>query len=233
MTVIPAIDVRGGKTVRLVRGDPALETVHDEDPLETARRFAAEGAERLHVVDLDAALGTGSNRETIVRLTRGVGVPIQLGGGLRTLGDVERVLADGAARAILGTTAALDPAFVAEAVELVGDRIVAAVDVRDDRVMVRGWRDEGARVVDAVPALVDAGAPRFLVTSIERDGTMEGPDLALYRRVLEMTDRPIIASGGVRGPADVDALSALGLEAVVVGTALYAGSLLLAEVVGR
>lgn len=233
MIVIPAIDLRGGRAVRLVQGDPARGTVVGEDPLEAARGFEAEGAERLHVVDLDAALGTGSNPEAIARIVAGVGVPVQVGGGLRSLADVERVLADGADRAILGTAAALDPAFVTAAVERAGDRVVVAADVRGHRMMVRGWTEEGPAIDDAFAALAAAGAPRFLVTSVERDGTLDGPDLDLYRRILNETDRPMIASGGVRERDDVEALAALGLEAVVVGTALYSGALRLAEVVGR
>lgn len=231
MIVIPAIDLRAGRCVRLFRGDPGAQTVYDDDPVETARRFEAEGARRLHVVDLDAALESGSNRDVVVRILRAVAIPVQIGGGLRTLGDVEDALERGAARAILGTSAALDPGFVSEAVRRADDRIVVAIDVRDDHVMVRGWRDEGPRLRDAIAALGDAGAPRFLVTSIARDGTMDGPDLALYERVLGLTPSPVIASGGVRKADDVRALRELGVEAAVVGKALYAGTLTLAEVV--
>ena len=231
MIAIPAIDLRGGRCVRLFRGDPDAETVYDADPVETARRFQEEGARRLHVVDLDAALGSGSNRRIVVKILRAVAVPVQVGGGLRTIDDVERVLEDGAARAILGTSAVLDTGFVAEAVAMAADRIVIAVDVRDDTLMVRGWQEAGPRVTDTVPALTDAGVARFLITSIDRDGTMDGPDLDLYHRVMELTDRPIIASGGVRKAEDVHALRDLGLEAAVVGKALYSGTLRLEEVV--
>ncbi len=231
MIVIPAIDLRAGRCVRLFRGDPSDETVYEEDPVEIARRFEAEGARRLHVVDLDAALGTGSNREIVVRILRGVAIPVQVGGGLRTLHDVDEVLQRGAARAILGTSGALDPGFVSEAVHHAGDRVVVAVDVLDDRVMVRGWREAGPRLHEALAALSDAGAPRLLVTSIERDGTMDGPDLELYERVVRWTSAPVIASGGIRKADDVHALRDLGVEAAVVGKALYAGTLRLAEVI--
>jgi len=217
--------------VRLFRGDPAAETVYEADPLAVAEAFETEGARRLHVVDLDAALETGSNREIVLDICRKVAVPVQLGGGLRTFDAVEDALAAGAARAILGTAAALDPGFVAETVAHFGDQIVVAVDVRGDRVMVRGWREEGPRVEEALPALSDAGAPRFLVTSIQKDGTMDGPDFALYERVVSLTDRPVVASGGVRKAGDVFELRDLGLEAVVVGKALYSGTLALSEVV--
>jgi phosphoribosylformimino-5-aminoimidazole carboxamide ribotide isomerase len=229
--VIPAIDLRGGRCVRLFRGDVGAETVYDGDPADIARRFEADGARRLHVVDLDAARGDGSNRETVKDICRHVAVPVQLGGGLRTVSGVEQAVEDGAARAILGTAAALDPGFVAACVERTGDEVVVAVDVKDGHVMTHGWRQEGPRLEEAVPALDDAGAPRFLVTSIARDGTMDGPDLPLYERMLELTDRPVIASGGIRVADDVWALRDLGLEACVVGKAMYAGTLRLEEVV--
>jgi phosphoribosylformimino-5-aminoimidazole carboxamide ribotide isomerase len=231
MIVIPAIDVRGGRVVRLFRGDVGDETVYEDDAVDVARRFEEQGARRLHVVDLDAALDEGSNRDLIKEICRNVAVPVQLGGGLRTIDAVEQAIADGAARAILGTAAALDPGFVSEAVELAGDDVTVAVDVSEGRVMTNGWREEGPRLEDAVPALHDAGTPRFLVTSIARDGTMDGPDLSLYERMLELTDRPVIASGGIRVAADVWALRDLGLEACVVGKAMYAGTLRLGEVV--
>ena len=231
MIVIPAIDLRGGKCVRLFRGDYAAETVYDDDPVEVAVRFQTEGARRLHVVDLDAARGNGSNREIVREICRAIAIPVQLGGGLRTIAAVEEAVVDGAARTILGTAAALDPGFVAEAVELFHDHVLVAVDVKDGRVMTHGWQEEGPRLEESVLALTDAGAPRFLVTSVQKDGTMDGPDLVLYERVLELTHRPVVASGGVRVADDVRALRDLGLEAVVVGKALYSGTMRLEEVV--
>ncbi len=231
MIVIPAIDLRGGRCVRLFRGDPTAETVYDADPVAVARGFEAEGARRLHVVDLDAALGSGSNRDVVVAICRNVAIPVQLGGGIRSVESVQRALADGAERAILGTGAILDPGLVADAVRRFGDRIAVAVDVRGHELALRGWRDRGPRVEEAIRTLCDAGAPRLVVTSVQRDGTMDGPDLSLYERVLAMTDLPVIASGGVRKAEDVRALRDLGLEGVVVGKALYAGTLRLSEVV--
>lgn len=231
MIVIPAIDLRGGRCVRLFRGDYAAETVYDDDPVEVAVRFQTEGARRLHVVDLDAARQNGSNREIVREICRQVAIPVQLGGGLRTLPAVERAIEDGAARTILGTAAALDPGFVAEAVEHFGDHVLVAVDVKDGRVMTHGWQQEGPRLEDAVPTLTRAGVRRLLVTSVQKDGTMDGPDFDLYARVLELTDLPVVASGGVRVADDVRALRDLGLEAAVVGKALYSGTLRLEEVV--
>lgn len=231
MIVIPAIDLRAGRVVRLFRGDFDAETVYEDDPVEVAVRFQSEGARRLHIVDLDAARGTGTNRDIVREICRAIAIPVQLGGGLRTLPAVEEALDDGAARAILGTAAALDTAFVEDAVRHFHDRVVVAVDVRDGRVMTHAWQAEGPRVEEALRALSDAGTPRFLVTSIRMDGTMDGPDLDLYRLVLGLTERPAIASGGVRVADDVRELRDLGLEAAVVGKALYSGTLRLEEVV--
>ena len=231
MIVIPAIDLRHGRCVRLFRGDFDAETTYDLDPVEAAQRFETDGARRLHVVDLDAAADAGSNRELVKAIARRVAVPLQLGGGIRTLDDIDLALEDGAARVILGTAAADDPELVAEAVARHADAIVVAVDVRDGHVMTRGWRSEGPRLETAIAALDAAGAPRFLVTSITRDGSMDGPDLELYERVLALTERPVVASGGVRRADDVWALRDLGLEACVVGKALYSGTLSVAEVV--
>jgi phosphoribosylformimino-5-aminoimidazole carboxamide ribotide isomerase len=230
MIVIPAVDVRKGSAVRLLRGDPYAQTVYAEDPVEVAQRFQAEGARRIHVVDLDAALGEGDNRTTIGAICRAVAIPVQVGGGIRALADVSRVLDGGAARVILGTSAALDPGFVSSAVEEFAEHIIVAVDVRGGHVRIRGWKDEGPVMEEALSRLVDVGSPRFLVTSIARDGTLEGPDMRLYRKVLSLTDLPVIASGGVRDADDVWALRDLGCEAVVTGKALYERTLKLSQV---
>ena len=155
MIVIPAIDLHGGRCVRLFRGDPTAETVYDADPVEVAKRFEADGARRLHVVDLDAALGTGSNAEVILAICRNVAVPVQLGGGLRTIDAVEGALEAGAARAILGTSAALNPGFLSEAVEQFHDQVVVAIDVQDGH----GVSESGRRAVSpsAGPGLLSLG----------------------------------------------------------------------------
>ena len=231
MIVIPAIDVRAGRAVRLLRGNPNEETAYDEDPVQVAVRFQEEGARRLHVIDLDAALDEGANRDTIRDICRSVVLPVQVGGGIRTLEDVAAVLEIGAGRVILGTSAALDPGFVARAVEEFAERILVAVDVRGGHAMVKGWREEGPPVEEVIPALNDAGTPRYLVTAIARDGTLDGPDLRLYRHVLGLTDRPIIASGGVRSADDIWALRDAGCEAAVTGKALYEKTLKLSQVI--
>jgi phosphoribosylformimino-5-aminoimidazole carboxamide ribotide isomerase len=232
VVVIPAIDLRRGRVVRLLRGDPAAETVYADDPAAVARRFEEAGARRLHVVDLDAALGEGSNRDAIAAVCRAVRARVQVGGGVRSVEAAKELLAAGAARVVLGTRAALDPGFVREAVAACGDRVIVALDVLADRVRVAGWRAEGPALEEALAALEEAGAPRFLVTATQADGTLEGPDLGLYRRVLARTERPILASGGIRDASDVRALGELGVEGAVVGRALYEGTLRLEEVAG-
>jgi phosphoribosylformimino-5-aminoimidazole carboxamide ribotide isomerase len=229
--VIPAIDIRGGACVRLLRGDPHAETIYDDDPVAVARRWESEGARRLHVVDLDRAFGTGSNHEAVETICRSVAIPVQVGGGLRSEEAIERALHDGAARALLGTVAAMDPGFVTRAVARFHDRVVVAVDVSGGRAMVRGWQEEGPTIEELFEALEAAGTPRYLVTAIARDGTLEGPDFELYARVLRLTLRPVIASGGVSTAEDVHALRELGMEAAVVGKALYEGTVRIPEVV--
>lgn len=230
MIVIPAIDLRGGHAVRLLRGDPNEQTVYAADPAEVARRFQEEGARRLHMVDLDAALGEGNNRAVIEAICRGTQVPVQVGGGIRSLESISETIALGAKRVILGTQAALDPEFVARAVEEHAEKIVVALDTRHGHVMVKGWQEEGPALEDAIQLLNDAGAPRYLVTSIARDGTLDGPDLRLYRHVITLTDRPVIASGGVRTADDIWALRDIGCEAAVTGKALYEKTLKISQV---
>jgi len=230
--VIPAIDLRGGRAVRLVRGNPEEETEYSADPVEVAERFQEEGARRLHVVDLDAALEQGSNTDVVKAICHAVAIPVQVGGGIRSLGSIGEVLEQGAARAILGTAAAaLDSAFVERAVEEFAEHVVVALDVRGGHLMTRGWTEAGPVLEDVLPPLNETGAARYLVTAIARDGTLEGPDLALYGRVLKLTDTPVIASGGVRDADDVWALRDLGCEAVVTGKALYERTLKLSQVI--
>jgi len=227
MIVIPAIDLSEGRVVRLTQGDPNRETRYGEDPVAAARRFEREGASILHVVDLDAALGSGANRVAIEAVCSAVDIPVQVGGGLRTLQAIEDAIGVGAARAIVGSAAVWSPGFVEDAVDRWAQRIVVALDVRDGHALARGWKEQGPPFDLLLPRLDAAGAPRFLMTSVAVDGTMQGPDLEFYRAVLASTDRPVIASGGVRTEADLRALAEAGVEAVVVGRALYEGELTL------
>lgn len=231
MIVIPAVDLRGGRAVRLLRGNPDEETAYADDPVEVAVRFQEEGARRLHVVDLDAALEDGDNRDVVQAICHAVAIPVQVGGGMRSLEDIAALIEAGASRAILGTAAAADPSFVSRAVEEFAERVVVAIDVRGGHVMVRGWKEEGPVLEEAIAALDDAGTPRYLVTSIARDGTLDGPDLRLYTHVIKTTDTPLIASGGVRDADDIWALRDLGCEAAVTGKALYERTLKLSQVI--
>src|SRR5580765_4232023 len=184
MIVIPAIDLRGGRAVRLLRGDPTAETSYADDPVEVASRFQEEGARRLHLVDLDAALEQGENRDVLREICQAVAIPVQIGGGVRAMPDIQAVLDLGASRAILGTTAALDPSFVARAVEEFAERVLVAVDVRGGHVMVKGWQQEGPELERTIAALDDAGAPRYLVTAIARDGKRGGHGIRRYKPAL-------------------------------------------------
>ena len=231
MIVIPAIDLRGGRAVRLLRGNPEEETAYHDDPVEVATRFQEDGARRLHVIDLDAALEQGDNREVLREICQAVAIPVQAGGGVRELTDIQAVLELGASRAILGTTAALDPPFVARAVEEFAERILVAIDVRGGHIMVKGWQQEGPELEPTLATLDDAASPRYLVTAIARDGTLDGPDLRLYKQVLSLTERPVIASGGVRTADDIWALRDAGCEAAVTGKALYEKTLKLSQVI--
>jgi phosphoribosyl isomerase A len=230
MITIPAIDLMDGRVVRLVQGDPRRARTYSPDPVGVAKGFAEAGALWLHVVDLDAALGSGSNRETVEAICRAVDVPVQAGGGLRDDRAVAEVFEAGAARAVLGTLPVEDPEAFASLARTYGDRLVVALDVRGDLVSLDGWRREAGPITRALPGLAASGAERFLMTAVDADGTLEGPDVGLYRYASQLTDRPVIASGGVRSPADLLTLASAGVEAAVVGTAVYEGRVRVGDV---
>jgi phosphoribosylformimino-5-aminoimidazole carboxamide ribotide isomerase len=222
----PAIDIRGGKAVRLTQGDYARETAYDADPAEAARRWAGEGAEFLHVVDLDAAkAGEPRNLAAVERIASAVSCPIQVGGGLRSEESVEAVLAAGAARVVIGTAALRDPGFLDAMLAAHGERVVVSVDARNGRVALEGWTEAGEQeVVDAVAALGERGVARFLCTAIEVDGTMEGPAVEQLGEIAAATDARVIASGGVGNLSHLEALAEMpyaNVEGAVVGRALY------------
>lgn len=229
MIVIPAIDIREGKVVRLRHGRLQDAIVYADDPVETACSFAEDGATRIHVVDLDAAFGVGENRAVIADVARRCGVPIQVGGGLRSVSLAEGALAAGAARVVLGTEAIVDRGFLAECVGRYRERLVVALDTDADVVKVRGWTEPAGTFDEVLERLIQEEVPRLLVTAISRDGTLTGPDLNLYLRVMERTDIPILASGGVASLEDLRGLSRAGVEGVVVGKALYEGAFTLRE----
>lgn len=228
MIVVPAVDVREGKVVRLRHGRLQEMIVYADDPVETARSYAGDGARLIHLVDLDAAFEVGDNRSVIADVARGADVPIQVGGGLRSLFLIEGILALGASRIVLGTEAILDEEFLVECVERYADRVVVALDTDGEVVKVRGWTEPAGSFDDVLKRLVRAGVPRLLVTAIARDGTLEGPDLDLYGRLTDL-EVPVLASGGVGSLEDLRSLAEVGVEGVIVGKALYEGSFTLRE----
>ncbi len=233
--VLPAIDLRGGRVVRLLRGDFDSETAYDDDPVEVARGFVAEGAPWLHVVDLDGARNPAARQVAMVAaIVAGVGerARVEVAGGLRDEAAVEAVLRAGAARAVVGTAALRDPGFAARLVAAHGgDRIAAAIDVRDGQAVGHGWQPgaPGVPVETALHRLARAGISTFEVTAIDRDGTLEGPDLQLLARVVALGHGAVIASAGIASLADVRAVAALGCRGAIVGRALYEGRLGLRE----
>lgn len=234
MILYPAIDIRGGQAVRLLQGDYERETAYDADPVDAAKRWAGEGAEFLHVVDLDGAkAGAPRNLEAVRRIAAAVECPIQVGGGLRDAESVAAVLDAGAARVVIGTAALRDPEFLAETLERHGERVVVSVDARDGKVSLAGWTESSdADVADAVADLGKRGVARFLCTAIEVDGTMEGPALGELRRIAAVTDARVIASGGVGELAHLEALAHVevpNVEGAIVGRALYERRFTVAE----
>jgi len=224
----PAIDIRGGQAVRLLQGDYEQETRYDADPADAARRWASEGAEFLHVVDLDGAkAGKPQNLAAIERIAAAVSCPIQAGGGLRNSKSVGEALDAGAARVVIGTAALRDPEFLQATLEAHGDRVVVSVDAKNGQVALQGWQeDTGRDVAEAVAELSERGVTRFLCTEISVDGTEEGPALDELNRIAANTNSQIIASGGVGKLDDLRALADLAqahhnLEGAIVGRALY------------
>jgi phosphoribosylformimino-5-aminoimidazole carboxamide ribotide isomerase len=232
----PAIDIRGGQAVRLTQGDYARETTYDADPVDAALRWAAEGAEILHVVDLDGAkAGAPRNLEAVRRIAAAVECPIQVGGGLRDAESVAAVLDAGAARVVIGTAALRDPEFLAETLERHGERVVVSVDARDGKVSLAGWTESSdVDVADAVGDLGKRGVARFLCTAIEVDGTMEGPALNELTRIAGATEAQVIASGGVGELTHLETLArvdAPNVEGAIVGRALYERRFTVAEAI--
>jgi phosphoribosylformimino-5-aminoimidazole carboxamide ribotide isomerase len=230
----PAIDIRGGQAVRLLQGDYARETSYDADPVDAARRWAGEGAEFLHVVDLDGAkAGEPRNLDAVRRIAAAVDCPIQVGGGLRDAGSVAAVLEAGAARVVIGTAALRDPGFLDGAISAHGDALVVSVDTRGGKVSLSGWTETSDLVApDAVAGLTRRGAQRFLCTAIEVDGTMEGPAIDQLNEIAAATSSQVIASGGVGDLSHLETLardSAPNIEGAIVGRALYERKFSVAE----
>ncbi len=232
MDLFPAIDLRGGRCVRLTQGDFARETVYGDDPVAQARVFSDAGSPWIHVVDLDGArTGDGANREAITAIAAAVRTPVQTGGGIRSDADVEELLGAGVARVVLGTAALDDPGWARAVAARHPGRVVLGLDARGEEVAVRGWAEgSGRKLLDVATDMDDAGFVAYVVTQIDVDGVGSGPDVETYRTLLQECETDIVASGGVGSAAHLRDLVALEegnriLAGVVVGRALYDGSL--------
>jgi len=233
LELLPAIDVKGGKAVRLVQGELSAESQYG-DPREVALEFLAAGAEWIHLVDLDAAFGIGSNAELLEEVIKSVDLRVELSGGIRDDASLRRALATGCERVNLGTAALEDPEWTAKAISEFGDRIAVGLDVRGHTLAARGWTREGGDLFETIERLDRDGCSRYIVTDVAKDGTLTGPNLELLKEVCAATSKPVVASGGVSSLADLQAiksLTSIGVEGSIVGKALYAGAFTLHEAI--
>lgn len=224
MKVIPAIDIMGGQIVRLVKGDPANKIVYGNNPVEMAKKWEVAGADMIHVVDLDAAFGTGNNKEVVAELVSSVKVPVQVAGGIRSA-DAAKGALEKAARVVIGTMAYSDPDAVRKLAKRYPDRIVVSIDQSGGKVMVKGWKESsGVSVRDAIVKFLGIGVEDFLLTSIDRDGTLVGPDVETLSQAASIDSRAkIIASGGISSVDDAVRVRSAGCAAVILGKAMYDG----------
>ncbi|MET1035793.1 MAG: bifunctional 1-(5-phosphoribosyl)-5-((5-phosphoribosylamino)methylideneamino)imidazole-4-carboxamide isomerase/phosphoribosylanthranilate isomerase PriA [Arthrobacter sp.] len=231
LELLPAVDVADGQAVRLVQGEAGSETGYG-DPLDAALAWENDGAEWIHLVDLDAAFGRGENREILGRVVRQLKTRVELSGGIRDDASLEAALELGAARVNLGTAALENPEWTARAIERFGDKIAVGLDVRGTTLAARGWTKEGGDLWEVLARLEDAGCARYVVTDVTKDGTLRGPNVELLRQMCERTDKPVVASGGISSLEDLRVLRELvpaGVEGAIVGKALYAGKFTLPE----
>ena len=231
LILLPAVDVAGGQAVRLVQGAAGSETAYG-DPLDAALAWQSAGAEWIHLVDLDAAFGRGSNAGLLARVVAAVDVKVEMSGGIRDDASLERALATGCARVNIGTAAMEDPAWVRSVIGRHGDRIAIGLDVRGRTLAARGWTKDGGDLYEALDRLDAEGCARYVITDVLKDGMLRGPNLDLYQDVCARTKAPVVASGGVSSLGDLRALASLvpvGVEGAIVGKALYAGAFTLAE----
>jgi len=231
LTLLPAVDVAVGQAVRLVQGEAGTETSYG-DPLAAALAWQYAGAEWVHLVDLDAAFGRGSNRELLAEVVGKLDLEVEMSGGIRDDESLEAALATGCARVNIGTAALEDPAWCARAIARHGPRIAVGLDVRGTTLAARGWTQEGGELFDVLGRLDRDGCARYVVTDVTKDGTLRGPNLDLLREVCARTDRPVVASGGVSSLDDLRAIAELvplGVEGAIVGKALYAGAFTLPQ----
>ena len=231
LQLLPAVDVVEGQAVRLVQGEAGSATSYG-DPMDAARAWVEQGAEWIHLVDLDAAFGRGSNTELLARMVGELEVAVELSGGIRDDESLRRALGSGARRVNLGTAALEDPEWTARVIGEHGDQVAVGLDVRGTTLAARGWTQEGGDLWEVLARLDEAGCARYVVTDVTKDGTLRGPNLELLREVCARTAAPVVASGGVSSLADLAALRGLtdqGVEGAIVGKALYAGAFTLAE----
>ncbi|PZF84376.1 bifunctional 1-(5-phosphoribosyl)-5-((5-phosphoribosylamino)methylideneamino)imidazole-4-carboxamide isomerase/phosphoribosylanthranilate isomerase PriA [Jiangella anatolica] len=231
LELLPAVDVAGGQAVRLVQGEAGSETSYG-DPLEAALAWQSAGAPWVHLVDLDAAFGRGSNRELLAAVVGKLDVDVELSGGIRDDESLANALATGCRRVNLGTAALEDPEWTASAIARHGDRVAVGLDVRGTTLAARGWTREGGDLWEVLERLDRDGCARYVVTDVTKDGTLRGPNLDLLREVCARTTKPVVASGGVSSLDDVAALRSLvpiGVEGAIIGKALYAGQFTLEE----
>ena len=232
LELLPAVDVAAGKAVRLTQGEAGSEEDFGH-PLQAAQDWISQGAEWIHLVDLDAAFGRGENRAVIAEVVSNSGaVKIELSGGIRDDASLEAALALGASRVNLGTAALEDPEWTAGVIDRFGDKIAVGLDVRGTTLAARGWTKEGGELLDVLARLEEAGCTRYVVTDVTKDGTLRGPNLELLKMVMEHTDKPVVASGGISTLQDIRdlvELVPLGLEGAILGKSLYAGRFTLTE----
>ena len=231
LVLLPAVDVVDGQAVRLTQGEAGTETGYG-DPMAAAQAWVEAGAEWIHLVDLDAAFGRGSNAELLARIVGELGVKVELSGGIRDDESLRRALGSGAARVNLGTAALEDPEWTSRAIGEFGDRVAVGLDVRGTTLAARGWTSEGGDLWETLDRLDREGCARYVVTDVAKDGMLQGPNLDLLRDVCARTQRPVVASGGVSTLADIEAIRALvpiGVEGAIVGSALYKGAFTLPE----
>jgi 1-(5-phosphoribosyl)-5-[(5-phosphoribosylamino)methylideneamino] imidazole-4-carboxamide isomerase/N-(5'phosphoribosyl)anthranilate isomerase len=231
LELLPAVDVSGGQAVRLVQGAAGTETSYG-DPVDAALAWQDAGAEWIHLVDLDAAFGRGSNARLLASLISRIDVRVELSGGIRDDASLTAALATGCARVVIGTAALEKPDWVRGAIAAHGDRIAVGLDVRGTTLAARGWTSDGGELLPTLARLDAEGCRRYVVTDVHKDGMMQGPNLDLLRRVCDRTDRPVIASGGVSTLADLRAISGLrplGVDGAIIGKALYSGAFTLPD----
>lgn len=231
LELLPAVDVKDARAVRLVQGELSAETAYG-NPLDVALEFQSAGAEWIHLVDLDAAFGRGSNAQLLAEVVGRLDIKVELSGGIRDDDSLRRALASGCTRVNLGTAALENPEWTARVINEFGDRIAVGLDVRGHVLAARGWTQEGGDLFEAIERLERDGCARYVVTDVTKDGTLKGPNLQLLKEVCAATKKPVVASGGISSLADIQALKelhALGVEGAIVGKALYAGAFTLQE----